>query len=161
MQSVTRPLLIATVLVATHGVIGVQSASAQDKFAAIAYSESKHTYGYSYKFGSRAAAEQAAVRYCKTPDAESKVWTRNQWCALALDLDGTARGWGWHATAAGAKARAFAECQRFCDNCYVAVCVSAGGQVMEYDPPMSKLASMPKAKPLPNLPVAFFPSELP
>jgi hypothetical protein len=160
MRLLARPWLTASFLAAALAAAGPRPCLAGDQFAAIAYSPSRHTYAYSYGYCTRAAAERAAVRYCKAADAGSVVWTRNQWCALALDLDGDARGWGWDATA-GARARAFAECQKRCDLCYVAVCVSAGGQVTEYDAPLSRLASLPKAKKLPKLPAAFFPAKLP
>jgi hypothetical protein len=156
MPCVFRASLLAMVLLATPSI-----AAAQDQYAAIAYSESKHSYGYAHGFDSRAEAEAAAIKYCEAADAEVVVWARNWWCALALDLDGNARGWAWNARAGGAEAQAFAECQKLCDNCYVAICVHADGTVRKYDPPINPLASMPKVKELPKLPEAFFPSKLP
>src|SRR5205823_212946 len=64
-------------------------------YAAIAYSPAMGNYGYGYNYGSRTAAEAAAIRNCKADDARIVTWVNNGFCALALGEDKTAWGVGW------------------------------------------------------------------
>lgn len=66
-----------------------------DSYAAIAYSPSTGKYGYAYNYGSRWAAEAAALAYCEAPDAEIVVWVNNGFCALALGDEPGVYGVGW------------------------------------------------------------------
>ena len=63
-------------------------------FAAIAYSPTTRSWGYSAGHGSRADAENAAKSKCDGADTRIAVWVRNGWAALAVGDDGV-RGWGW------------------------------------------------------------------
>jgi uncharacterized caspase-like protein len=109
---------------------------AKEHFAAIAYSKSTNKYGYACGSDSQEEAENAAREACNADDAEVVVWTRDGWCALALDVDGGgAYGWAWSSSAEGAKAKALANCRKHVANCYVAVCISASGEVEKFDPP--------------------------
>jgi hypothetical protein len=68
--------------------------SAKADYGAIAYSPETRSWGYSFGYGSRAEAENAAISRCKGADARIAVWVRNGWAALAVGDDGV-RGWGW------------------------------------------------------------------
>ena len=96
-------------------------------YAAIAYSRTTGKWGYSHGYGSRAGAEQAAVRRCPEDDAKILVWTRNSWCALALGDDKSFYGWAWAGSASEAKRLAMEKCRAGTTNCYIAVCVYSGG----------------------------------
>src|SRR4051812_22619925 len=82
-------------------------------YAAIAYSPATGNHGYAYNHGSRAAAEAAALRYCKGDDARIVTWVNNGFCALAVGDDQSAWGVGWSfgdgATNTYAKNRALLE----------------------------------------------------
>ena len=101
-----------------------------DNFAAIAYSVSTGKWGYSYRWGSRAEAEQEALKYCEADDAKAVMWTRNAWCALALGDDGS-YGYAWGDTAELARQYATEQCLKYGKNPSIAVCVSADGEVQK------------------------------
>ena len=96
----------------------------EDSFAAIAYSPKTGKFGYSYEYGSRAAANQAALKHVPEPDAEIVAWTRNAYCALAKGDDGYGAAWG--DSAAQARANALAACAKHTTGGKVLVCVFAG-----------------------------------
>jgi serine/threonine-protein kinase len=97
-----------------------------NRYAAIAYSPSTGNYGYSFNYGSRCGAEQAALGRCRGTDASVIAWTRNAWCVLALGDDAGEYGWAWSTSLSCAKSRALAECRKRTTNCYVAVSVFSG-----------------------------------
>jgi len=96
------------------------AASARDYYGAIAYSQSSRAHGYSYDYGSRAAAEQRAYNECAQYGAGCKiaVWFRNACGALAVGQDG---GWGsgWHRTRRGAESNAIDSCSGVSYGCKV------------------------------------------
>src|SRR5262249_48977445 len=96
-------------------------------YAAIAYSPATGNYGYAYNHGSRAAAETAAIRYCKADDARIVTWVNNGFCALALGDDQEAWGVGWSygdgATNTYAKTRALQEARKRTTNAKIILCV--------------------------------------
>jgi serine/threonine-protein kinase len=105
-----------------------------DTYAAIAYSPSTGKIGYGYNYGSRWAAQTAALRNCPVADARIVTWVSNGWCALALGDDKSTWGTGWSygegATNTYAKQRALAEAQKRTTGTRVVLCVcstSAGG----------------------------------
>ncbi len=72
------------------------AAQAEDNYGAIAYSDSTGNWGYSHDYGSRAQAENSALRRCKSDDCEIKVWFKNSCGALAKASNG-ALGWSYAA----------------------------------------------------------------
>ena len=94
-----------------------------DKFAAIAFSTTTHTWGYSYGVGDLESAQHKAVQFCKANDAKVVIWAKNGWyCALAVGAEGS---WGAKsaATAEQAKAEALEECRKFTKDCKIVACV--------------------------------------
>jgi hypothetical protein len=117
-----RPALCAALL-ATAAVLAPGSAHAW--FGAIAYSAESDKHGYSWNQATRAAAEQVALRECRTisgmaNDCRVVVWYQNACGALATGRD---RHYGWAAepTEAQAAGRAMSFCRdRAGDSCRVA-----------------------------------------
>src|SRR5688572_8947722 len=65
-------------------------------YAAVAYSAETGEMHYAYNYGSRYAAEQAALKLCKAPDAKIACWTNRGFCALAVSEDGEWKtGWSY------------------------------------------------------------------
>ena len=153
-----HPALVAFLLLLP----ATASVARAEDYGAIAYSPSTGNYGYSYRYRSRAQAEQVALSHCKAQDAEILTWVRgNWWCCLVLDLDGAAYAWGWGRTWTAARDKALPEIEKYTDNYYIPLYVSADGAVHEFDPPMRLLRFLPKPKDVPPLPEAFFPAEEP
>jgi hypothetical protein len=98
---------------------------ASDHFAAIAYSPSTRTYGYSFDYGTLTDARRAALARCKGPQAENVVWARNGYCALAAGT-GSTYGWGHGSTDAIARANALTDCRKHSTEARVLVCVFSG-----------------------------------
>jgi hypothetical protein len=57
-------------------------------YAAVAYSEETGEMHYAYSYGSRYAAEQAALKACTAKDAKIACWVNRGFCALAVAEDG-------------------------------------------------------------------------
>lgn len=106
-------------------------------YAAIAYSPSTGEYAYAYNYGSRRAAEQAALARCKPADAKIVCWVNNGFCALALGDEvgcyGTGYSWGHNCTNTFAKNRAVEECNKRTGGARVVVCLTSDGQYV-YEP---------------------------
>jgi hypothetical protein len=113
-----RSILIATTAAAMLATASTASAA----HAAIAYSRSTGSIGWSWGYACRAHAEEAALDRCDGEDAEVVVWTCNGWCALAVG-DDNIYAWAWATTKAEAETRALIECSRNTSNCRIAVCV--------------------------------------
>jgi hypothetical protein len=105
--------------------LGLAGRSAAD-FAAIAYSQSTGSYGYSYGHGTLAGAEAEALSHCKGDDAEVVAWVENGYVALALGDEKGVYAWGWAFNRAEARSRALAECSRRTSGAYNAVTVFSG-----------------------------------
>lgn len=133
-MNVLRSLVVAVALT-SFGLLGpVQNMWAQrvivfdgDTYAAIAYSPSTGKYGYASNYGSRWAAETAALRNCAAKDAQIVTWVNNGFCALAVGDDVSAWGIGYSygdgATNTYAKQRALLEAQKRTKNARVLLCV--------------------------------------
>jgi len=78
------------------GLLGTQEAAAQNNYGAIAYSPSTGADGWAYDYGSRAAAERAALSNCRShaDDCVVPIWFRNACGALPVGSDGYGSGWG-------------------------------------------------------------------
>ena len=63
-------------------------------YAAIAYSPSTGSFGYSYECDSQYQAERIAISKCSGSDARVEVWVSNGWVALACNDRGQ-WGTGW------------------------------------------------------------------
>jgi hypothetical protein len=113
-------LVAVTVLFASAG------AAWADKYAAIAYSQSTGSIGYSYNCGSLAEAKQLALQNCDGEDADVVSWARNAYCALALGADDGAYGQSWGRTRAEAERLALQACAQYAANCYIARWVYSG-----------------------------------
>jgi hypothetical protein len=88
-----------------------------DNFGAIAFSQSSGAHGWSYDFGSRWAAEDAALRQCGG-DCSVVVWFRNACGALAVG-GGNAYGTGWSASRHEAEAIALSNCYQHSGSCSI------------------------------------------
>jgi len=106
-----RRLVLVLAVLGQAAMLVPTAATARDYFGAIAYSQSTRSHGYSYDYGSRAAAEQRAFNECARYGGGCRiaVWFRNACGALAVGGDG---GWGtgWHRTRRGAEANAIDKC---------------------------------------------------
>ena len=94
-----------------------QSAHAADYYGAIAVSPTTSALGWSYDYGSRNAAERAALGKCEehADDCQVAVWFRNACGAVAIG-DG---GWGgaWATNKDAAISRAIDACSNHAENC--------------------------------------------
>jgi hypothetical protein len=70
--------------------------AAADNYGAIAYSPSTGAHGWSFDYGSRVAAENAALANCRqhATDCSVPIWFRNACGALAVGPNGYGSGWG-------------------------------------------------------------------
>ena len=98
-------------------------------YAAIAYSPSTGDYGFGYNFGTRAGAEQRALKDCNGDDAQIVTWVNNGFCALALGDDqsrwGYGYSWGGGASNVEAKQRALKQCQSRTTGAHIVLCISS------------------------------------
>jgi serine/threonine-protein kinase len=92
-------------------------------WAAIAYSTSTGSYGYSYGWLAESNARRVALKNCKARDAKVIVVVGNYYVALAKGDDPSAYGYGYSTSADEARAIALRECRKRTTNCYIAVCV--------------------------------------
>ena len=115
MRGAVRGALGGAVLLAS-----VASASAQDYYGAIAYSQSTGSYGFSYDHPTRARAENGALSEClaRANDCTVALWFRNACGALAIGAGG---GWGtgWGSNRGLAESAAIQTCRRFTNSCSV------------------------------------------
>jgi hypothetical protein len=103
--TIVTAIYIGLIMILLSGV-----ANAQDNYGAIAFSESTGQTGYSYDYGSRSDAEQAALDNCGKNDCEIKSWFENSCGALAQGDDGSL-GYSWAAgSRSQAESRALSEC---------------------------------------------------
>ncbi len=126
MKHISRRLLLTLALVVLASLFAPAQASAADLYAAIAYSPTTTKYGYSYNQPSRAAAENAARRFAKSPDARVVIWCKNAWCALARTNTGNGWGAAWGSSKATASNIALANCPG--SSKYIAATVFSGKQ---------------------------------
>ena len=84
-----------------------------DSYGAIAYSRTSGSWGYSYKWSSRAKAESVAMQTCAkyAKDCEVTVWYDRECGAVAADQGPTAF-WGIGNTVSQARATALNECMK-------------------------------------------------
>ena len=102
--------------------------SAEDKYGAIAYSQSTRRYGYAWGKTSRAEAEAAALSECTAGDAFIAVWGSNTWLALAHG-DGTSYGWARNEESEQvAQSKAIAQCAQRAAGSHLLVSIYAAGQ---------------------------------
>jgi hypothetical protein len=116
-----RSILIAATTAAMLATASIASAA----HAAIAYSQSTGSFGYSWGYAYQDGAELAALDRCDGEDAEVVGWVRNGWCALAVG-DGNGYGCAWGLTEAEAQENALIECSKNTTNCRIAACVYSG-----------------------------------
>lgn len=109
-----------------------------DTYAAIAYSPSTGTHGYSYNYGSRSSAESAALRNCKAADARIVTWVHNGFCALAVGDDKSCWGTGWSygdgATNIYARNRALENCRNRTTGARIVLCICSANVAPEVNP---------------------------
>ena len=107
----------------------------EDSYAAIAYSPSSGQFHYAYNYGSRSAAEKAALARCQESDAKIVCWVNNGFCALALGDEvgsyGTGYEWGDGASNTDAANRARSECAKRTTGAHVVLVLSSDGQVIQ------------------------------
>ncbi len=120
MKRITCAGLLAVALLFTS------AAAARAAHAAIAYSQSTGSIGYSYNCSSRAQAESLAMDHCSGDDAQVVVWVENGYCALAVGDEAGAYGAAWGHTKAEAELLAVQACSRYTTNPYVTRWVFSG-----------------------------------
>jgi hypothetical protein len=94
-----------------------EAAAQQDTYAAIALNKETGATGYSYRFNSRAGAEEKALQECGR-GCIVVAWVRNQCLSLATGR-GYGYGYGLSANDAAAMDRAVEECRKQTDRCEV------------------------------------------
>lgn len=86
------------------------------QFAAVAYSIPTGTYGYGFRYTSRAAAEQRALKECneRTPaqDCQALFWFQDACGSLARATSG-AYGWAWDKQIQGSEQEALKQCTSY------------------------------------------------
>jgi len=114
MKKTMQGIMVLYILLVAFGIV-----KAEDNYGAIAYSESTGKWGYSYDYGCRRQAENAALHRCKSGACEIKVWFKNACGALAKGSGG-ALGWSW-ATSGRREAEsvALSECRTRGSNCRI------------------------------------------
>ena len=100
--------------------MAAQPASAQDYYAAFAYSLANGAYGYSYNYATQQEAEQRAMEECGKHSNECKgvFWFRNACGALARASD-NAYGWAWNVNLGEARVNALTECSKYGPSCEI------------------------------------------
>ena len=90
-----RGFLLACELAIFAACLGSGGATAQTNYGAIAYSPSTHAIGWSYDYGSRDAAEEAALVNCRKQANDCVTyWFHNACGALAVGSAGYGMAWG-------------------------------------------------------------------
>lgn len=120
-----RLLLFAVAALICHALL-IQSATAGDQYAAIAWSQSTGSYAAAYGYAGLTTAKNRAVERCKGDDAQVVGWVRNGWIALALGDKAGIYGQAWGSTADIAQASALAACSQRTTGCYIAITVFSG-----------------------------------
>ena len=112
---------LTTGLAAAAVMAGSVPLAAAANFGAIAYSNTTGAYGYSYDYGSRRSAEQAALANCRSNGSGCKVviWFQNSCGALAIGSD---FGWGaaWASSRSQAERSAMRYCRQNSSGCHIA-----------------------------------------
>lgn len=98
-------------------------------YAAVAYSKTTGKYGYAWNYGSRPAAERAALARCPAEDARIIVWVKGGWLAVAIG-ENNAYGYGFShgvgSTNGEARRRAVAECLQRARRVTTIICLCSG-----------------------------------
>jgi hypothetical protein len=136
----TRTTFLRTVAAATLvcGLFGSATLKADSidvsaySYAAVAYSPSTGTFHYAYNYGSRVAAEQAALDAHQADDARIVCWVNRGFCALAIGDDKSCWGVGWSyddgASTDDAMNFALEDCRERTSGAHIALCISSDGQ---------------------------------
>jgi serine/threonine-protein kinase len=109
---IARPFAIASLLALVAG-----SASAEDNYGAIAFSQATGSYGYTYDYGSRGSAEQGAINKC-SGRCGIVLWFKNACGALATG-SGSGYGTGWAGTRRRAEGVAMSNCRERTGGCSI------------------------------------------
>lgn len=127
-------------------------------YAAIAYSPTTGAYRYAYNYGSRQAAENAALKAMNDKDARIVCWVNQGFCVLALGDDKSTWGVGWkHGHGANfldAQMTALEECRKRTTGARIMIGISSDGQII-HEP--FKYSAAPQTAPstAPSVPAAF------
>lgn len=128
-------------------------------YAAIAYAPSTGKYRYSYNYGSRAAAEQAALRGMVEKDAKIVCWVNRGFCALALGDEVGSYGTGWEygdaASNTAAMETALRNCRERTKGARVVLCLVSDGQYIYEPKPIPRVTPVETTQPAPNLAPVF------
>ena len=112
-----RGSLLVCLLAILAACLGSGEAAAQN-YGAIAYSPSTHAVGWAYDYGSRDAAEEAALVNCRKQANDCVThWFRNACGALAVGSAGYGMAWG--ADRDVAESNAIRSCQRWTMDCAI------------------------------------------
>ena len=134
--------LVTYGLLALGSVCGAKTARAtdfididDDSYAAVAFSPSTGEYAFSYDYGSRSSAQNAALKRLNKPDGKIVCWVNNGFCALALGDEVGSYGVGWRwgdgASTRGAAEGAVDECSKRTSGARVVLIISSDGQVIQ------------------------------
>jgi len=107
-----------------------QSSLDENWYAALAYSDSTRSWGYSYGYASQEEAEKEAIRRCNASDARVLTWARNQWICFAR-ASNSGYGYSSAATAEEAQAEAVQHCANRGGGCQVLVLVYANHNALK------------------------------
>lgn len=109
------------------------------RYAAVAFSKSTGHSAYAWNYGSRTAAEKAALAKCTESDAKIVGWVQGGWLALAVGVDngyGVAWEYGDGALNTVAVERAIDECHEHGESVKKVILICSGDiepQVLERD----------------------------
>lgn len=127
----------------------------EDSYAAIAYAPSTGNYRYSYNYGSRYSAEQAALRGLTEKDAKIVCWVNRGFCALALGDDVGCYGTGWtygdDASNTEAMDTALTNCREHTKGARIVLCLVSDGQYIYHPKPVTRVPPAETAKATPSL----------
>lgn len=111
---------------------GAMSASAQNRFGSIAFSDATRDRGYAWNYGNRAQAEATALAQCRSlsgaRDCRVLLWFRNACGSLASGSNG-AVGTGWGNPRTRSQSEALKSCRSYGGvNCKVerTICSTGG-----------------------------------
>ncbi|WP_254513917.1 DUF4189 domain-containing protein [Anatilimnocola floriformis] len=129
-----------------------------DSYAAVAYAPSTGNFSYSYNHGSRASAEQAALRRLTEKDAKIVCWVNRGFCALAIGDEVGRYGTGWtfgdDASNTEAMETALRNCRERTKGARIAICLVSDGQYIYEPKPIPRV--LPVTNPEPS--ASLFPS---
>jgi len=126
MKNLNRKILLLLLALA-FVLIPALRAGDDDRYAAVAVSESNGQSGYGTNCATKEQCIAIAEKECGRSDSKT-FWCRNAWIALAIsDSKPGGYGWGWDVSKAVARSKAIQNCKKFNGDARITICVSAYG----------------------------------